>query len=73
MTYEEFVINVMNMVEDCPKCWRKEQSVFNIVNEKYGVARDVQFIDGIDCFYNDNEIDRFLTAAYIRIMNNKIL
>ena len=26
-------------------------SRINIVDMNYGVARDVQFIDGIDCFY----------------------
>lgn len=64
MTYDEFVSDVMNLVSECPKNWRKGQSVFNVIDEKYGVARNVQFIDHIDCFYDDDNIESFLTAAY---------
>ena len=64
MTYDEFVSDVMNLVKECPKNWRKGQSVFNVIDEKYGVARNVQFIDHIDCFYDDDNIESFLTTAY---------
>lgn len=67
ITLNQFISDVMSLIEECPKCWRKGQSVFNIVDSKYGVARDVQFIDGIDCFYNDEEIEPFLIAAYKRL------
>lgn len=67
MCFEEFVANVMTLVKECPKNWRKGQSVFNIVDAEYDVARDVQFIDGIDCFYNDEQIESFLIAAYKRL------
>lgn len=67
MCFEEFVANVMSLVKECPKDWRKGQSVFNIVDSKYGVARDVQFVDGIDCFYNDEQIESFLQATYKRL------
>ena len=67
MTYNEFLTDIMNLVQECPKCWRKGQSVFNIIDSKYHVARDVQFIDNIDCFYNDEQIEPFLIAAYKRL------
>lgn len=67
ITLNEFISDVMSLIEECPKCWRKGQSVFNIVNSKYHVARDVQFIDNIDCFYDDEQIEPFLIAAYKRL------
>lgn len=67
MTYNEFVIDVWNKANQCPKDWRKGQSVFNVVDAYYGVARDVQFIDRIDCFYCDECIDDFLQHAYKRL------
>ena len=67
MTYNDFVIDVYDLVQECPRNWRKGQSVFNVVDSKYGVARDVQFKDGVDCFYDDNQIDKFLEAAYKRL------
>ena len=71
MTYNEFVDDVMAKVTECPKCWRKGQSVFNVVDDHYGVARSVQFIDHVDCFYNDDKIDEFLTKAYIKLTENE--
>lgn len=67
ITLNQFISDVMNLIQECPKRWRKGQSVFNIVDDKYGVARDVQFIDNIDCFYDDNQIEPFLIAAYKRL------
>ena len=39
------------------------------MNEVYGVVRAVQFVDGVDCFYNDGEIDNFLDKCLKRINN----
>lgn len=51
-----------------PTHWRQGQFVFNRVEELFGeVAREVQFIDRIDCFYDDTKIDRFLDAVLIRL------
>lgn len=66
-TYEEFIENLWKNVEICPKDWRKGQSVFNVIDDLYGVARAVQFEDGIDCFYLDKYIDDFIEAAWKRI------
>ena len=51
-----------------PKNWRKGQSVFNYIDNVYGVARTIQFKYGIDCFYNDNNIEEFLNKA-VEIIN----
>ena len=52
-----------------PKNWRKGQSVFNYIDNVYGIARTIQFKWGIDCFYNDNNIDEFLNKA-VEIIND---
>lgn len=52
-----------------PKNWRKGQSVFNYIDNVYGIARTIQFKWGIDCFYNDNNIDEFLNKA-VEIINH---
>lgn len=67
MTLNQFIADVMSLIDECPRTWRKGQSVFNIVDAKYGVARAVQFEDHIDCFYDDEQIEPFLLAAYKRI------
>ena len=46
-----------------PQNWRKGQSVFNYIDNVYGIARTIQFKYGIDCFYNDDNIDEFLNKA----------
>ena len=51
-----------------PKNWRKGQSVFNYIDNVYGIARTIQFKWGIDCFYNDDNIDEFLNKA-VEIIN----
>lgn len=68
ITFNQFISDVMSLVDECPRTWRKGQSVFNIVDAKYGVARAVQFEDGIDCFYDNNQIESFLHAAYKRLI-----
>lgn len=70
MTYNDFVIDVYELVQECPKCWRKGQAIFNIVDAKYGVARTCQFQYGIDCFYDDNQIDAFLEKSF-ELLNNE--
>ncbi len=64
ITYEEFVNDVLTLIGECPRYWRMGQSVFNIVDARYNVARTVQFGYGIDCFYDDNQIEEFLRKSY---------
>jgi len=63
---EKFLKDIWDKVAKCPKDWRPGQAVFNIVDSKYGVAREVKDIDGIDCFYDNGYIDMFLEKAWIR-------
>ena len=65
MTKEEFKEEVKSYIG--PKDWRKGQAIFNYIDEKYGVARQVQFVDHIDCFYDDSQIDAFIDACYKRL------
>ena len=68
MTHEEFIVNLWNEVEKCPRHWRLGQKVFNVCEDLYGQhARKVQFIDGVDCFYNDQKVDEFIEAVWERI------
>ena len=64
MTYEEFKKDVLDFLKDKPKEWRDGQAIFNYINEKYEVARYVQFMEGIDCFFNDHMIEAFIKASY---------
>lgn len=64
MSYEEFENDVLEGIKKYPKDWRRGQSVFNYIDETYGVARTVQFRDKIDCFYNDNNIEKFIRKSY---------
>lgn len=61
MTAEELKQEINN--SEFPSSWRKGQSVFNYIDSVYGVARRVQFEDGIDCFYIDDLIDDFVNAS----------
>ena len=46
--FEEEVLDYANNRK--PKSWRVGQAVFNYIDNQYGVARDVQFKDNVDCF-----------------------
>ena len=46
---------------------RYRQSDFNIVDQCIGLARTVQFCDGIDCFYDDEKIDAFIEKVIDRM------
>lgn len=67
MTRKEFEDIIWKEVSRCPDDWRKGQSVFNVIDKTFGVARAVQFKDGIDCFFNDNAIDEFIERAWARV------
>lgn len=55
--------------------WRFGQSVFNLLDTvMYGkVARDVQYFDNVDCFYDDSKTEEFIKYAYNRLKQDKIL
>lgn len=64
MTFEEFKKDIKDGINELPNNWRYGQKVFNYIDAQYGVARTVQFIDGIDCFYNDDIVDAFVIRSY---------
>lgn len=69
MIFEDFRDEVFEAINKKPSYWRDGQAVFNYIDEIYGVARQVQFIDDIDCFYDDDNIEAFIVAAYRKIYN----
>lgn len=69
MTFEEFRTDVLSAMKDKPKEWRDGQFVFNYIDSEYGVARYVQFNEGVDCFYRDNVIEEFIKTSYEYIKN----
>lgn len=69
VTFEVFRNEVLTAMNSKPKNWRDGQFVFNYIDEKYGVARSVQFIDGVDCFYVDSKIEEFISRSYEYIKN----
>ena len=64
MTKEEFELPIWEDVKNKSSFIRRGQQVFNSVDAIYGVAREVQFVDGVDCFYDDSKIEEFLEHAY---------
>lgn len=69
---ENFFDFIQNIYErfttDKPAEWRDGQFIFNYIEKTYGaVAREVQFTDGVDCYYLDNKIEEFLLAVWKRI------
>jgi hypothetical protein len=49
-----------------PPNWREGQFVFNRAEELYGVvARNVQYIDKVDCYFHDDVIDAFLERVCV--------
>ena len=75
MTYNDFIAQIWEEVAKCPKSWRKGQTVFNTIEDLYGnVAREVQLIDGVDCFYDDREetINLFIDKCWYRICSTNL-
>jgi hypothetical protein len=72
ITFEKFRDEVLTAMNSKTKNWRNGQFVFNYIDEKYGVARSVQFIDGVDCFYDDSKIEDFITRSYDYIKDTEL-
>ena len=67
MTLEEFRAEVLQAMNQRPSQYRMGQAVFNYIDENYGVARYVQFVDGVDCFYDDDQITPFIYFSYMAL------
>jgi hypothetical protein len=70
MTYQEFYNEIENVIKNKPEYYRKGQAIFNYIDQKYNVARIVQFKYGVDCFYDDEKIDDFINQSY-KIIQSK--
>ena len=64
MTIQDLREEVYEAMKDKPKEWRSGQFVFNYIDAVYGVAREVQCKDGVDCFYDDDRIYPFLVRSW---------
>ena len=64
MTLQDFKNDIYSGIKELPENWRKGQKIFNYIDKKYGVARTVQFDRGVDCFYSDDMIDKFIEESY---------
>lgn len=61
----DFKETVMSGIKTLPKDWREGQKVFNYIKANYGAtARDAQ-IAGVDCSYDDKQIEDFIHRSYI--------
>ena len=68
MKLEDFKREVMAAMKNKPEQWRDGQFVFNYIEENYcGVGRYVQFIEGVDCYYDDNKIDEFISLCHYHL------
>ena len=70
ITKQELKAELDKFLEEKPTTWRKGQAIFNYIDAKYGIARDVQFLHGIDCFYNDEKIDTFIDKC-VELINQQ--
>lgn len=72
MEYKDFEEKVLRYANNYkPTNWRVWQAVFNYIDSQYGVARDVQFKENVDCFYDDKQIKNFLRLSYNMICKKK--
>lgn len=63
---DEIISGAKRLMEIHPE-YRYGQSVFNFVDQYIGLARTVQFLDCIDCFYDDEKIDAFIEKVIDRM------
>ena len=75
---KDFYKLIQDKIATYPSNWRKGQKVFNAAEECLreltgrNIAREVQFEDNVDCFYDDDAIDDFLNHCWIRFKSNNI-
>lgn len=64
MTFGDFKNEIARVIENIPKSWRKGQAVFNYIESKYGVARAVQFEDGIEMIKQMSSYKKHMKEFY---------
>lgn len=64
LDFDEYKQLIDNEIANYPSTWREGQKVFNAIDSLFNVARKTQFEKGVDCFYDDNDIDDFISTSY---------
>lgn len=72
MTKEELLAEIYKAMPGTSPYINKGKFVFEYIEKKYGnVAREVLFIDGINCTYADNKIEEFIECVIRRAYNSQ--
>ena len=64
LDFDEYKQLIDNEIANYPSTWREGQKVFNAIDSLFNIARKTQFEKGVDCFYDDNNIDDFISTSY---------
>jgi len=64
LDFDEYKQLIDNEIVNYPSTWREGQKVFNAIDSLFNIARKTQFEKGVDCFYDDNNIDDFISVSY---------
>ena len=64
LDFDEYKQLIDNEIVNYPSTWREGQKVFNAIDSLFNVARKTQFEKSVDCFYDDNNIDDFISTSY---------
>lgn len=67
VTKEEFILRIKSAADLAQKKYpglREGQAIFNATEDLFNVARFAQFKLDVDCFYNNELIDKFLDACW---------
>lgn len=71
MTLEELRKEVFTAMQSQKPVWySRGQFIFNYIDFEYGICKEVMQRYGVNCFYEDVHIDRFLEAC-VAIINEK--
>ncbi len=65
-----FIKNESKIVNKKNKEWRLGQTIFNVISDYCGSIADQFRGTNVDCFYDDNKIDDFISSIFDAI-NNK--
>jgi hypothetical protein len=70
MTKEELLAEIYKSMPDTSQYINKGKFVFEYIEKKYGnVAREVLFIDEVNCTYADDKIEKFIECVIRRAYN----
>ena len=65
MNFDTFKKEIYNALKYKPDFWPNGRFVFNYIEENYGgVGSYVELIEGVNCYYDDEKIDEFISLCY---------